>query len=748
MEGLQRVDAGTVFASIPVKVGDTYNDERGAAAIRALFALGLFQDVRIEARGNDMVVVVQERPTINLVDVSVSGRTIEKAALLKGLANMGIASGRPYDKSTQDRAVQEILKQYQDRGFYAAEIIPTVTPDERNRVNVHFDVREGSSARIKDIRFVGNQAFSTSTLRGEMNMDTGGWMSWYTKSNQYAENKLNADLDAIRNFYFNRGYLEFRIDSAQVGMSPDKREISLTIHVTEGPRYVVSAVSLGGNYLDKDDEFKSLIKIRAGEAYKQEDVASSITAMKEHFGNYGYAFAKIEAKSKIDRAKQQIELILHADPAQRAYIRRINVSGNTKTRDEVIRRELRQYESAWYNADKIKLSKERLDRLGYFTDINVETQPVNDVPDQADLEVIVKERPTGSIQLGAGYSTSDKLSFSLGLSQDNIFGSGQSLALNINTSAYNRNYSITSTDPYFTTSGISRTFSASHSLTKPRPVQGGDYTIRSDNAGVSFGVPFSEIDRVYFSLGFERYSILPGSTEMPPLYQNYVDYYGKAAYGIPLSIGWGRDSRDSALAPTSGSFQRISGVVSPAGGLRYAIATYKYQHYFPLSKNFTLMFNTDLGYGKGFNCRKNSSDVTENCYPFYKNFYMGGIGSVRGFDQGAIGPQQYDPTTGTTYSIGGTRMFNTNLELIAPFPGANNDKTLRMFAFLDAGNVYMDKSPTYTPVSADKMVRASAGVGLRWVSPMGPLSLSFGIPFRKQSTDRLQKFQFQMGTTF
>ena len=863
VEGLQRVDASTIFASIPVKVGDTYDDEHGAASIRSLFALGLFQDVRIEVRDSEMVVVVQERPSINQVDISAATfGGMDKNAILKGLGTLGIVAGRPYDKGMEDRAIQELLKQYQSMGYYAAEIVPTVTPIDRNRVNLSFAIKEGKIAQIKQIRFVGNSAFSASTLQDEMQMDTGGWMSWYTKSNRYADNKLNADLEALRNFYRNRGYLEFQINSTQVGISPDKRDIEITINLSEGEKYVVSAVSLAGDYLEKEDAFKSLISIKPGEAYKQADVATTLAAMKKHFGNYGYAFAKIEARPKINREKQQVELVLAAEPGQRAYVRRINIAGNAKTRDEVIRRELRQYEASWYNSDKIALSKDRLERLGYFTDISIEPQQVSaeatdqadlditvkerptgaiqigagystsdkiearpkinrekqqvelvlaaepgqrayvrriniagnaktrdevirrelrqyeaswynsdkialskdrlerlgyftdisiepqqvsaEATDQADLDITVKERPTGAIQIGAGYSTSDKISLSFNLNQDNVFGSGQSLALGVNTGSYNRTYSISSTDPYFTNYGISRTFYFSHAINKPRKGQGGDYSIRQDNAGISFGVPFSETDQVYFGLGLERYGIRSGTTDMPPVYRDYINYYGKSAYGVPLSIGWGRDSRDSALAPTSGTMQRVSAVLSPAGGLKYFNATYKFQQYFPLSKNTTIMFNTDLGYGKGLSCKKGTS----NCYPFYKNFFMGGIGSVRGFDQGAIGPSQIDPVTNSSYSVGGNKMFNANIEFIAPFPGANNDKTLRLFAFLDAGNVYADSFSNYKPTSEDRMIRASAGVGLRWISPMGPLSLSFAHPFRKQKTDKLQKFQFQIGASF
>ncbi|TXJ10847.1 MAG: outer membrane protein assembly factor BamA, partial [Alicycliphilus sp.] len=403
VEGLQRVEPGTIFASLPLRVGDEYNDEKGAAAIRALFALGLFKDVRLEATGNVLVVVVEERPTI--ADVEFAGtKEFDKDTLKKAMRDVGLTEGRPFDKALADRAEQELKRQYINKSLYGAEVVTTVTPIERNRVNLTFTVTEGEPAKIKDIRIVGNQAFSESTLKGLFDQDTGGWMSWYTKSNRYARAKLNADLETLRSYYLARGYLEFRIDSTQVAISPDKQDISITINVTEGQRYVVSGVKLEGSYLDRDDEFKSLITIRPGEPYNADKVAETTKAFTDHFGNFGFAFARVEAVPEIDRENNRVALVLRAEPARRAYVRRIQVSGNNRTRDAVVRREFRQYEASWYDGDKIKLSRDRVDRLGFFTEVNVETQEVPGSPDQVDLVINVVEKPTGSLQLGAGFS--------------------------------------------------------------------------------------------------------------------------------------------------------------------------------------------------------------------------------------------------------------------------------------------------------------------------------------------------------
>lgn len=500
VEGLQRVEPGTIFASLPLRVGDEYNDDKGAAAIRALFALGLFKDVRLEASGNVLVVVVEERPTI--ADVDFAGtKEFDKDTLKKAMRDVGLTEGRPFDKALADRAEQELKRQYINRSLYGAEVVTTVTPIERNRVNLTFTVTEGEPAKIKEIRIVGNKAFSESTLKGLFDQDTGGWMSWYTKSNRYSRAKLNADLETLRSYYLARGFLEFRIESTQVAISPDKQDISITVNVNEGQSYVVSGVKLEGNYLDRDDEFKSLITIRPGEPYNADKVAETTKAFTDHFGNFGFAFARVEAVPEIDRENNRVALVLRAEPSRRAYVRRINVSGNNRTRDEVIRREFRQFEASWYDGDKIKLSRDRVDRLGYFTEVNVETQEVPGAPDQVDLVVNVAEKPTGSLQLGAGFSSAEKVSVSFAIKQENVFGSGNYLGVDVNTSKYRRTLVFSTTDPYFTQDGISRTFDVYYRTAKPYEDQGGNYELVTAGTSVRLGVPFSETDTVFFGGG-------------------------------------------------------------------------------------------------------------------------------------------------------------------------------------------------------------------------------------------------------
>ena len=727
IEGLQRVEPGTVFASIPVRVGDEYTDEKGAAAIRSLFGLGLFTDVRLEATGNVLVVVVQERPTIADVDFS-GAREFDKEALKKSMRDVGLADGRPFDKALADRAEQELKRQYLNKSFYAVDVVTTVTPIERNRVNLTFTVVEGAPARIKDIQIVGNQAFSDSTLKGLFEQDTGGWLSWYTKSDRYARSKLNADLETLRSYYLQRGYLEFRIDSTQVAISPDKDSISVTVNVTEGQRYVVSGVQLQGNYLEREEEFKSLVKIRAGEPYNADEVAETTKAFSDYFSNFGFAFARVEAVPQIDRETNRVALVLQAEPSRRAYVRRISVAGNNRTRDEVIRREFRQFESSWYDGDKIKLSRDRVDRLGYFTEVGVETQEVPGAPDQVDLVVSVVEKPTGSLQLGAGFSSAEKIAMSFAIKQENVFGSGNYLGVEVNTSKYRRTLVFSTTNPYFTPDGVSRTLDLYYRTDKPYEDQGGNYELVTKGASIRFGVPFSETDTVFFGGGVEGISIKPG-TNIPAAYLSYAESYGYNSTSVPLTIGWTRDDRDSALAPNAGRYQRLNSEWSVAGDARYLRANYQYQQYVPLNKKFTLAFNGELGLGKGLGGRP---------FPVFKNFYSGGLGSVRGFDQGTLGPRD---VTGS--SLGGPKKVTLNAELIAPFPGAGNDRTLRVFTFVDVGNVYGDGDK----ISFSDM-RASAGIGLSWISPLGPLRIAFAQPVRKFAGDRIQKLQFQIGTSF
>ncbi len=727
VEGLQRTDPGTVFAALPFRIGDTYNDEKGAIALRSLFATGLFKDVRIEIEGEVAIVIVDERAVI--ANISFVGlKEFDSDPLTKSLKEAGIGEGLPYDRALIDRAEQEIKRQYLSRSLYGAEVVTTVTPIERNRVNVVFTMTEGDAAKIGEIRIVGAKAFSESTLLGLFDQTTSGWLTWYTKSDRYSRTKLNADLETLRAYYLNRGYLEFAVESTQVTISPDKQQITITLSIHEGQPYTVTGIKLEGDFLGKDDEFRSLVRLRPGQPYRGEAVTETTKAFSDLFGNYGYAFARVESRPEINRAKGTVEVTLAAEPQRRVYVRRIDVEGNTRTRDEVVRREFRQIESAWYDGNRIRLSRDRVDRLGYFEQVSVDTAEVAGAPDQVDLTVGVKEKSTGNLLLGASYSNAEKLGLSASIRQDNVFGSGNYLGIEVNTSSYYRTLVLSTVDPYYTVDGISRAIDLFYRTSRPYNSQGDTYSIATPGASMRFGVPVTDFDTVFVGLGVESTRI-GTSTGIPNSYFLYRETYGANSFTLPLTLGWARDQRDSALAPTSGRYQRVNLEWGFAGDVRYLRSNLQYQEYWPLPWKMTLGLNAEVGIGKGLGGKP---------FPIFKNFYGGGLGSVRAFEQSSLGV--IDPTGAF---IGGAKKFNLNAELYFPVPGTGNDKSLRIFAFADAGNVWREGEK----VAFDSL-RSSAGFGLSWVSPVGPLKLSWGVPIKAQPNDRIQRFQFQIGTAF
>ena len=727
VEGLNRTDPGTVFASLPFRIGDNYNDEKGAAAIRALFATGLFKDVRINIDDKSVVVIIEERPII--ANVSFVGlKEFDTEALSKSLKEVGIGEGKPFDKALADRAEQELKRQYLTRSLYGAEVTTTITPLERNRVNVSFTVTEGEPAKIGEVRILGSKVFSESTLSGLLEQTSSGWLTWYTKTDRYSRAKLNADLETLRSYYLNRGYLEFAVTSTQVTISPDKQSINVAITISEGQPYTVTAVKLEGEFLGREQDFKNLVMLKPGQPYQGEAVAQTTRAFTDLYGTFGYAFARVESRPEIDRATGQVVVTFVAEPQRRVYVRRVLISGNSRTRDEVIRREFRQFESAWYDGQRIKASRDRVERLGYFKEVTIDTNEVAGAQDQVDVVLNVIERPTGNIQVGAGYSSQQKLSFSGAIRQENVFGSGNYLGLELNTSSIGRAVVLSTVDPYFTVDGVSRALDVFYRTQRPANSLGEVYELVTHGASVRFGVPFSELDTVFFGIGYEN-TRLSTSSGLPNSYLLYGKQFGQSSSAFPLTIGWQRDNRDSIISPTVGKFQRVNLELSPVGDALYARANLQYQHYVPITNKITLGLNSELGYGVG---------ISGKPYPIFKNFYAGGLGSVRVFEAGTLGPVD---VTGTR--IGGNRRINVNLELYLPVPGGGNDKTFRMFGFADAGNVWGPNEK----IDMDS-VRASAGVGISWISPMGPLRLSFGAPLRKKPTDRIEKFQFQIGNAF
>ena len=757
VEGIQRTEAGTVFSYLPVRVGDTFNDEKAAAAIKALYATGFFKDVRIEAEGDVLVVAVEERPAIASVEFS-GTKEFDKDTLRKSLKELGLAESRILDKSLVDRAEQELKRQYLSRGLYGVKITTTITPIERNRVNVSFDVDEGEVARIRQIRIIGNKAFKEDDLRDQLKMSTPGWFSWYTKADQYSKQKLAGDIEALRSFYLNRGYLEMQVESTQVSISPDKKDIFITININEGQKYTVTSIKLEGEMLGREKELESLVALKPGDAYSGEKMNESTKKITERMGVFGYAFANVNAVPGINRDKAEVAFTIFVDPGKRVYVRKINIAGNDRTRDTVIRREFRQLESAWYDGDRIKLSRERLGRLGFFTDTNIDTVEVPGTPDQVDLDVKVTEKPTGAIMLGAGFSSAEKLTLTGSINQANAFGSGNNIGINVNTSRVFRTIAISHTNPYFTEDGVSRTVDVYYRTSRP-PIYLStiDYKIVTKGASVNFGVPFTEFDRVFLGVGYEDTTVDTFASS-PARYRRFVAETNGYSFvsadpvdpadlaqgvgtahttAVPLTAAWQRDQRDSALIPTKGRYRRANLELSAAGTSRYYRATYQDQYFWPISNTFTLALNGEANYGGG---------LSGDPFPVFKNFYAGGIGSVRGFAAGSLNVSG-SRVTNTVYNlpIGGSARLIANAELQMPFPGTGVDRSLRWFTFFDAGQVWNPGDGESVRLSD---LRYSTGVGLSWISPIGPLKLSLGYPLNAKSGDYIQRFQFQLGTGF
>ena len=756
VEGIQRTEAGTVFSYLPVRVGDTFNDEKAAAAIKALYATGFFKDVRVEADGNVLVIMVEERPAIASVDFT-GTKEFDKTQLTKSLKDLGLGESRILDKSLVDRAEQELKRQYLSRGLYGVQITTTVTPLERNRVGLTFAVDEGEVARIKQINIIGNKVFSDSDLRDQIKLSTPGWFTWYSKSDQYSKQKLAGDIEALRSFYLNRGFLEMRVESTQVSISPDKKDIYITVNIIEGQKFTVAGIKLDGEMLGREKELQDLVTLKQGDAYSGEKMNETTRKITERMGVFGYAFANVNASPDINREKNEVTFTIFVDPGKRVYVRRINIGGNDRTRDEVIRREFRQFESSWYEGDKIKLSRDRLGRLGFFTDTNVDTLEVAGAPDQVDLNVNVVEKPTGNVMIGAGFSSSEKLTLTGSINQANAFGTGNNIGISVNTSRVYRTIAIQHTNPYFTEDGVSKTTEVFLRTSRPPLYLNDiDYRVVTKGGNVSFGVPFTEFDRVFLGAGIEDTTV-DTYANSPSRYREFVhntnqsgafdplsatDGVGNAhTTAFPLTAAWQRDNRDSALIPTKGRYRRANLEVSPAGTSTYYRTTYQDQYFLPLnmSNTATLALNGEINYGGA---------LGGNAYPIFKNYFAGGIGTVRGYQAGSLAVSARSRGLGDTrfnLPIGGSARLVMNAELQMPFPGTGVDRSLRWFTFLDAGQVFSPEDGQKISLSD---LRYSTGLGLSWISPVGPLKISLGYPINPQSFDRTQRFQFQLGTGF
>jgi len=730
VEGLQRISAGTVFNYLPVAVGERFDDQRSAQAVRALFGTGFFADVRLERDGNVLVVVVDERPSI--ASISISGnKDIKTEQLLEGLKGVGLAEGRVFNRSLLEKIEQELRRQYFNRGKYAVKLDTTVTPLERNRVAIKLDISEGRVAKIRQINIVGNAVFDDETLLDEFQLTTPTTFSFYTGNDQYSKQKLAADLETLRAYYLDRGYLNFDVASTQVSISPDKKFVYITVNVREGEQYTVKNIKLAGELVVSPEELEKLITVAQGSIYSRSRVAESSEAISDRLGTEGYAFANVNTVPEIDEEDNEVGLTFFVDPGRRVYVRRINFSGNIRTSDEVLRREMRQLEGGWFSTEKINRSRTRLERLGFFTEVNVETPAVPGSADQVDVNFTVVEMPSGNLLASVGYSQTGGVLFSVSVEQENFLGTGKRVGVSASNSDIVRGFRVSYTNPYYTIDGISRGFTLAARETDAAEANLTDYSLDTMELGVNFGIPVNEYDTIYLNAGYEKNGLTCSAVNTPATCQEFIDSQGTDEFdSIKLGASFSHDTRNRAIFADEGLLHHIAAEVA-VGDLEFYRLRYRQERYFPLTRSLTMMLRGELGYAEGFG---GSEDM-----PFFENFFAGGPRSVRGFQANSLGPRDAN----TNEPIGGSVKVAGGAELYFPVPFAKDSKQVRMGTFLDIGNVYADVDG----FDAGEL-RYSAGLSMVWLSPIGPLALSVAQPLNEETGDETEVFQFTLGGSF
>lgn len=727
VEGLQRISAGTVFNYLPVQVGSSISEKDYPEIIRALFKTGFFTDVSLERKGNVLVVTVTERPAI--AEVRITGnKDISTEDLQKSLKEVGLAEGRVFDRSLLDKVEQELLRQYYSRGRYAAQVKSQVQPLERNRVAITLDISEGAVASIAQINIVGNKAFTEKELQGLLQSSTPGWFSFFTKDDQYSKQKLAADIETLRSFYLDRGYLKFNVDSTQVSITPDKEDVYITINVTEGEPYTIQDVRLAGDFgVVQEQELRQLITLEPGQTFSRARIAEITKKIGERLGEEGYAFANINTVPQVDDENHKVGLTFMIDPGKRVYVRRVNFQGNTKTQDEVLRREMRQSEGSWFSTKDLNRSKTRLQRLDYLESVNVETPAVPGASDQVDVNYTIVERPSGSLMFGIGYGQESGLLLNASVTQNNFLGTGNQLALVLNNSDAGQNYSFTFNNPYYTLDGVSLGFRAFYQNIDTAELNTANYIRNAAGAQVLFGFPLNEFDTLRLSPGYQHIWIDTTSGTPIEIYE-YLRENGDTYDQFTLDASWARDSRDRTIFPTSGGLNQVVGQLAlPGSTAEFYKLGVRSVYYLPLTRWLTWSIGGEVGYGDGYG---NSDGL-----PFFENYYAGGLRSVRGWKANTLGPRYSndEPSGGAFKTVASTQM-------ILPVPFLEKSENVRVAAFFDIGNVFA------TPSDFDaNELRYSVGLTGLWISPLGPIVLSVAAPLNEQSGDETEIFQFSFG---
>lgn len=731
VNGLERVAAGTVLNYLPARVGEQFDDRQSADAIRALFQTGLFEDVQLNRRGDVLVVTVVERPAIGELNIK-GNRKIPTDKLLEVLKLRNISKGDTLDKAALATIQKELAEQYQGMGHYGVDINTTVEALPRNRVAVNININEGNVARIQKVEIVGNKAFPESVLLKQLESGPRGTFSipFLSDSDKYSKEKLMGDLDALNAFYRDRGYINFEITSADVSMTPDKKDIYLTVGVHEGDQYRIGNVSVAGNPGLSQQQLGEAIKLHKGDVFSQKALEETRKNLSNKLGSQGFAFTKVAATPEFDEANKQVGITLSVDQGKRTYVRRIDIRGNNRTKDEVYRRELRQVESSWFSKEQVERSKTRLERLPYVEEATIEAEPVAGTDDQIDLIVTVKERSSNQFRVGAGYSQSQGVLFNINLNQDNFMGTGKKMDVNIDNSKVNKNYSISYTNPYYTPDGVSRGFSTYYKEYDAEAEDISSYASNRYGGSVNYTVPLSEHDSVYASAGAEKREIVLGADPAQRI-KDFVATNGEEYTQLPVTVSYVHDTRNRSVFPSEGQRHRVSlQAQAPGSDLQYNKVSYDGAVYTPVTDNVTFAVKGKVG------SSISSGDLDEA--PFFDKYYAGGIGSVRGYEQSTLGArdEKDDP-------IGGDLMVTGTAEVQFPAPFAEDVKGLKMSAFVDGGNVFKDSGD----FKADDL-RYSAGVGATWLSPIGPFEISYAKPLNAEDSDKEQKVQFSIGASF
>ncbi|MGJ0483060.1 MAG: outer membrane protein assembly factor BamA [Methylomicrobium sp.] len=751
VKGLQRISQGTVYNYLPVNVGEKFSLDNAGPAIKALFKTGFFKDVSLERDGSTLIVNVVERPSIAKILIE-GNKDLSKDDLTKALDSIGLSEGKVFNKQVLDKVEQELNRQYLSHGKYALKIKTEVSNLTRNRVGIHIKISEGRVTKIKQINIVGNKAFDDETLLKQLELSTTNLLSFYTKNDQYSKQKLQADLETLRSYYLDRGYINFSIESTQVAITPDKKDIYVTINVKEGDVYTLDKVKLAGNLIVPPEQLIKLVSIGPGEIFSRKQATETSKAISDRLGDEGYTFANVNMVPEINEKNKTVVMTFFVDPGKRAYVRHINFAGNTKTRDEVLRREMRQMESSWASGSKIERSKTRLERLGYFEDVNVETPQVVGSADQIDVNYKVTEKASGNLSAGVGFSQVQGIVLNANISQDNVFGSGKRVNLAFNNSNYITSYQFGFFNPYFNVDGVSQGYNLGYTSRDASTINIARYSTDVANAGINFGIPLNEFDNLRFDADIKHTSLKETDFSSVEI-KDFIAQEGDSFLTFAPAISWIHDTLNRAIFPNKGGQQRFSAMATvPGSDLEYFKINYKHQLYLPIARDFTLRLLGDIGYGDGYS--------KTDSLPFFENYFAGGTGSVRGYKNNTLGPRDhrcvrpvvFNPTTNpcqvqvANFPIGGSTKVVGSAELFFPVPFLSDVKSVRLGTFFDAGTVQNGFNFSE--------LKYSAGVSGEWLSPFGALSVSAAYPLNAQSGtatdpgDQKQYFQFNFGQNF